>query len=177
MDMEAYMQIDELSYIAKENNIEVPRLRGYRLMKDEQFVPKDELKKIMDDYEIHVCDDLCRSRWNPNSCEYEFNDKTDRIYNFYVNKSTGKIRWDRIHGKKRKILKFEIKKQNKRILKQFNMFNKYAGKENVLYIHARVGGSNWDYYGCNELTKLPWFLEKVDDCFDSTYCDIYASIK
>ena len=56
------------------------------------------------------------------------------------------------------------------------MWNKYAGKENVLYIHSRIGGGNWDYYGGNELSKQPWFLEKVDDCYDDTYCDIYAKI-
>ena len=57
------------------------------------------------------------------------------------------------------------------------MWNKYVGRENVLYIHSRIGGTNWDYYNGNELTKQPWFLEKVDNYFDSTYCDIYALIK
>ena len=31
MDLYAYSQIDKLEKIAKENNIKVPRLRGYRL--------------------------------------------------------------------------------------------------------------------------------------------------
>ena len=92
-------------------------------------------------------------------------------------KKSGEIRWDRIHGKKRKILKFEIKKKQRRILKQFEIFNKYVGRDDVLYIHARIGGGNWDYFGGPELAKQPWFIEKVDDSFDSTYCDIYASIK
>ena len=56
------------------------------------------------------------------------------------------------------------------------MWNKYAGNENVLYIHSRIGGPNWNSYNGNELTKLPWFLDKVDDFFDDTYCDIYAHI-
>ena len=38
MDIGAYVQIDDLDKIAKENGIEVPRLRGYRLMKDEKPV-------------------------------------------------------------------------------------------------------------------------------------------
>ena len=37
MDLGAYAQIDDLSEIARRNGIEVPRLRGYRLMKDERY--------------------------------------------------------------------------------------------------------------------------------------------
>lgn len=62
------------------------------------------------------------------------------------------------------------------IMAQYNVFNKYCGRKDVLYIHARLGGENWKYYGGPELEKQPWFIEKVDDAFDSTYCDIYARI-
>ena len=48
---------------------------------------------------------------------------------------------------------------------------------NVLYIHARIGGRNWETYGGKDLEKQPWFLEKVNDHFDGTYCDIYAKIE
>ena len=177
MDLVAYTQIEDLEKIAKDNNIEVPRLRGYRLMKDEEPVSIDELKKIMKDCEIEICEDLCRAKWDANSCGFEYSKRTDDICKRYINQTIGKINWDKIHGKKRKILKFEIKKKQRRILEQFGTFNKYAGKENVLYIHARIGGGNWYYYGGDELTKQHWFLEKVDDFFDNTYCDIYALIK
>ena len=36
-------------------------------------------------------------------------------------------------------------------------------------------GRNWSYY-CEEVVSQPWFIEKVDDAFDSVYCDIYARI-
>lgn len=178
MDLGAYAQIEDLEQIAKDNNIEVPRLRGYRLMKDEPAISKEELKGILDGCATEVCEHLCCSVpfWNPNSCTSEFSWRTDLKRDYYMTKS-GEIRWDRIHGKKRKILKFEIKKKQRRILNQFEIFNKYVGREDVLYIHARIGGGNWDYYGGPELTKQPWFIEKVDDYFDSTYCDIYARIK
>lgn len=55
-------------------------------------------------------------------------------------------------------------------------FNKYCGRDDVLYIHARIGGGNWPSYR-EEVENQPWFIEKVDDAFDSTYCDIYARIK
>ena len=187
MDLKAYAQIDDLGKIAKDNNIEVPRLRGYRLMQDEEPVSAEEIKRMMNNCEVEVCKDLCRSDpfWNANANCFTYNSWTDYLCEYYLVKCADEngythytdIRWDRIHGWKRKTLKFAIKKQKRRIQKQFEMWNQYAGKENILYIHSRIGGPNWNEYGGNELTKLPWFLDKVDDCFDYTYCDIYASIK
>ena len=118
MDLGAYMQIGDLEQLAKANNIEVPRLRGYRLMKDEEPLSAKQIKEMAK----------------------------------------------------------EIGITEEKVKHQYDVFNKYAGKENILYIHARIGGGNWDCFGGNELTKQPWFLEKVDDCFDCTYCDIYAQL-
>lgn len=123
MDLLAYTQISDLEEIAKKNNIEVPRLRGYRLMKNESIISETDLEQ----YLILL----------PNN---------------------------------------HTKTKNK-LLDQFSVWNKYAGQEGILYIHARIGGNNWKAYGGPELAKQPWFLEKVDDTFDSTYCDIYAKIK
>lgn len=178
MDLGAYAKIEDLSEIAKSNSIEVPRLRGYRLMKDETAISKESISEMLKNAEHYVCEQLCCSVpfWNPNSSSSEYSWRTDLNCDYYMTKS-GEIRWDRIHGKKRKILKFEIKKQQRRILNQFETFNKYVGREDVLYIHSRIGGGNWYYYGGPELTNQPWFIEKVDDCFDNTYCDIYARIK
>lgn len=58
------------------------------------------------------------------------------------------------------------------------MWNKYACKEGVLYIHARIGGNNWENYGVkSNIINQPWYLDRVDDWFDNTYFDIYAKIK
>ena len=102
MDLFAYSQIEKISHIAEENGISVPRLRGYRLMSDEEKTPGDSLQE--------------------------------------------------------------------------KVWNKYAGRDDVLLIHARIGGANWIDCGGESLTKEPWFLEKVDDEYDCTYCDIYAKI-
>ncbi len=187
MDLTAYIQIDGLEKIAKDNNIEVPRLRGYRLMKEEESVSEEEIKRLIKNCETRVCEDLCCSEpfWSGNADCFEYSAKTDYFRKYYLIEGIDEegfkeykgIRWDRIHGWKRKVLKFEIKKKSKRIREQLDMWNKYAGKENVLYIHARIGGGNWDYFGGNELMKEPWFLDRVDDCYDETYCDIYALIK
>ena len=59
---------------------------------------------------------------------------------------------------------------------QYAVWNKYVGRNDILYIHARIGGGNWGSY-YTEVVDKPWFLEKIDDAFDSTYCDIYAKIE
>lgn len=44
-------------------------------------------------------------------------------------------------------------------------------------VHARLGGANWKYYGGPLMEMKPWFIEKVDDGMDNTYCDIYVKVK
>ena len=192
MDLGAYAQIDVLEQIAKDNGIDIPRLRGYRLMKDEQPISKEEIADMMQRCEIDIAKDLCCSDpfWDPNSCCSEWSGWTELLKDYYLIKSEepneyGRypyvgIHWDRIHGWKRRILKFEIKKQKRRIQQQYDIWNKYAGKEDVLYIHSRMGGNNWKYWNLDEKVELmnqPWFLDRVDDNWDSTYCDFYARIK
>lgn len=187
MDLYAYTQIEDLDQIAKDNGIEVPRLRGYRLMKDEKPISKEEIIAALKDCEVDAVDSLCCAEpfWNPYSWCFVSSPRTRQKKDYYLTKVKNKrgyehyvaVRWDRIHGKKRKILKLKIKQKRRRVLEQYNMWNKYVGREDVLYIHARIGGANWDYFHGNELKKQPWFLDKVDDSFDRTYCDIYAKIK
>lgn len=187
MDLGAYMNIEELGKIAKDNGIEIPRIRGYRLMENEEPVSKEEIKEIQNESAILVAKRLCEAVpfWRANPEYHEYSSWTNILEDYYLikdkdgkyTKCTG-IRWDRIHGWKRKVLKFEIKKQKKKIQKQYDVWNKYAGVENVLYIHSRMGGWNWkEYDKKNDILNQPWFLDRVDDYFDSTYCDFYAKIK
>ena len=57
---------------------------------------------------------------------------------------------------------------------QIERFNAHCGEEDVYMIHARIGGNNWESYDGDSITKFPWFIERVDDDFDNTYCDIYV---
>ena len=180
MDLFAYAQIEDLAKIAKDNSIEIPRLRGYRLMKDEECISQEEINKIKKECEIEVVESLCSARpfWNTKAHIHEFSSYTDYLMDFYLikdgEKHTG-IRWNRIHGKYRKDLKFAIKKRKRAIQKQFDTWNKYVG-QNVLYIHSRVGGGNWENMSVEDkikLTNAPWFLDRVDDYWDNTYCDFY----
>lgn len=194
MDIGAYIQIEDLSKVAEANGIGVPRLRGYRLMVNESPVSCNEIAESLKSHELDLCERACRSepRFHPDSCWSEYSRATDLLRKKYCvlethteKDSDGReysytevvgFRWHLIHGKNRKALKFAIKKGRKAVVKQLTTFNKYAGREDVLYIHARIGGLNWNDYGGPDLARQPWFLEKVDDYYDDTYCDIYAKI-
>lgn len=187
MDLYAYMQIGALESIAKANGIEIPRLRGYRLMKHEEPTSPEGFVQLFRDCEIDAVETLCRAEpvWNANPKYRIYNGKTDSIRKHYLNFATDEngsriaksVRWDRIHGKKRRILKYEVKKNKRQALAQYSLWNKFAGQKNVLYIHARMGGNNWDSYEQKDwLLSQPWFLARVDDWWDGTYCDFYAKI-
>lgn len=184
MDLYAFAQIDKLEEIMKKNGINVPRLRGLRLMSEEERVTEEEIKQSIKIALPYVAEDLISSvpifRLNPDC--YEYSSWTRLLRHYYLEydpKNTTRpvgVRWDRIHGWKRRNLKFAMKQKEKRIRKQYETFNKYVGCDDVIQIHARIGGGNWPYY-YKEVQYEPWFIEKVDDSFDSTYCDIYARIK
>lgn len=187
MDLGAYAQIEDLGEVAKKNGIVVPRLRGYRLMRDEEPVSLKYTEEEMSALEVRCARELITAApfWSTNPTCWTYDDYTDLLCDYYLikgkepneygNRPYVAVNWSRIHGKKRKILKTEIHNQKRRALKQMEMFNKYAGRDDVLYVHARIGGGNWSTYYMDVVGK-PWFIDKVDDSFDDTYCDIYARI-
>lgn len=165
MDLGAYIQIDDFDHILVENNIYVPRLRGLSLMKDEEPYPQDDVDSSAKFIWLWRCRHLNLER-------YMIQTRDEEGYKEWID-----INWRAIHGKKRKKCRFELKKAKRKVENFYKIRNKYCGREDVLRIHARIGGANWYYFGGPELEKQSWFLEKVDNYFDSTYCDIYAKIK
>lgn len=187
MDLAAYANIENIHRIAKDNGIEVPRLRGYRVMENEKPATDEEIKDMLSKAEIYAADEFCERippfAMKPRFVEYSSRTnwrkenlliRETEMWGDTPHRETVGIRWEKIHGKKRKTLKYMIRKQKKAIMDNVSAWNRHAGEKNVLYIHARIGGGNWDYYGGAELEKKPWFIEKADDAWDSTYCDIYA---
>ena len=127
MDLGAFAQIEDLDALAQLNGIEIPRLRGYRLMSQcEPYTAEEteqEIKDIKDSYRsMHM--------------------KLSRLYMVA-----------------------------EKVRKQHELWNEYAGRSDVLYIHSRIGG------GCYDYKDEPWFLGCVTDSYDETYCDIYAKIE
>lgn len=169
--------------VLQSTGIEIPRLRGLGLMKNEEPVNQTDLNEILHSMEILAVQNLCESfpAWDFYSCCSEFCPATDRrIKKYMILDEDGdpiSIRWDRIHGKKRKTAKYAIKQYKKAVIDNITVFNKYAGRDDVLFVHARIGGDNWNYFnGPSIVASHPAFLEKVNDYFDSTYCDIYLKI-
>lgn len=191
MDLGAYARIGVLDKIMEDNGIDIPRLRGLRLMKDEESVSKEELLDMAEAEGLRRCAGLCRAlppfNWKSNWSE--MSDHTDAICEYYLELPKYDngvidhidpiaIRWDRVHGKKRKAFKYVIKKAKKEVFEQYELWNKYCGRDDVLYIHARIGSGNWGYYDCDKIVKgQPWYLGHCEDYFDNTYVDIYAKIK
>lgn len=175
MDLYAYSNIKNLEELAKKNNIDCPRLRGYRLMSEEKpmRITDDDIKS----WTYHCAEKLCTAipLFSETAHMYEFSRRTNRIKEKYLNEETGEVYWDKLHGRKRKALKTAVHNVVRAVEKQYEVFNKYVGRKDILYIHARIGGNNWPYYYKNVVDQ-PWFIEKVDDAYDDTYCDIYAKI-
>lgn len=181
MDLGAYANIDILDKVMQENNIDVPRLRGLRMMSEEKPVSPEEMRESSTYIALRECEGACESDFRYNAHCFCLSAATDRIkhkYLIYKEDSmwAQDVNWSAVHGKKRKLFKYIFKKAERKNKKNLETFNKYCGRDDILYIHARIGGGNWPYYHA-EVDTQPWFIEKVDDPFDSTYCDIYAKIK
>ena len=78
----------------------------------------------------------------------------------------------KINKEKRQYLKKELRYEKH----QLAVWNKYTGQKNVLYIHARLGTSNWSNTTWEDFRTSSWFLDGCDDASDRSYCDIYAKI-
>lgn len=182
MDLFAYFNIPNLAEVARKNGIVVPRLRGYTLMTEEEPVSRDEMLAEARAACMYRLEDMCSSypRFSISPAWYECSRATKRIKDKYLIKDcdghTVSIRWNLLHGKKRKNVKYVIKKTRREIERFYEVQNKYAGRADVLKVHARIGGGNWPYY-YQEVVDKPWFLEKVDDIYDSTYCDVFCRIE
>lgn len=193
MDLLAYAQIqdDKIQNILKENDIQIPRERGYRLMSEEEPIPPLSEKRIRE-IAIEVAEQMIATRYCKKGGFYysEYSAYTDAKLNWYIDNwehhwdmynddydgPLPEIRWDRFGRKRRRLLKIRIKNKIRKYQQNFDTFNKYVGRSDILYAHARIGGGNWDSYK-DEVLGKPWFIEKCDDPWDFTYCDIYCKIK
>ena len=174
MDLYAYAQIEDLEKLLEMNGIkDIRRLRGLRLMSKEK--PYD-IKRLMYDATKEAMDSVAYHYSEIAWDRYYSTFDLEKFFKDYYCYGNGQPRWDRLHGKLRRYVKFEIKKHKRAYEKQYEMFNKYAGRDDVLYIHTRTGGDNWNYYHCFDYFQEPWYLDHCTDSWDCTYADIYAKI-
>ena len=148
-------------------------------MKKEQPYSRQKLDEIGHVVGMENCELMIEGGFIMNQFCYTVSEETRRLkhrYLIYRDKMPVDVNWKNVHGKHRKLLKYTLRKTAKLVNAQYAVWNRYAGRADILYIHARIGGGNWPYYR-GEVENKPWFLEKIDDAFDSTYCDIYAQMK
>ena len=105
MDLTAYMQIEDLSEIARKNNIEVPRLRGYRLMADEEPVTKEDIEELVKQAAIDVCKDLCSTRpiWNEHADWSVYDGYTRYVEKYFMHEDEEGNRYLIIHSGSRNL--------------------------------------------------------------------------
>ena len=201
MDLYACGQIESLDELAKANGIQVERLRGYRLMADERPYSEEKLAECLNE--------LVGEYWWMAAVEQDHRccpDCTDFIKGYRPPSIPKGCAWPEYYGEDAKEWEdtdskfWKVKRVHRtslfqelgmlkaRFKRQYMLWNRYVGQPDVLYIHARIGGSNWKgYYSDDEraereihdgwwIERQPWFICKCDDAFDPTYCDIYARI-
>jgi len=161
------MNIENLDEVAKANGIEVPRLRGYRLMRNQHVWTGEEIAKEIVEELDHTYRSLCdiAVRMAEDAMEHD-------LGAYGADKSCLSLYERQCGG-------FE-----KRFRAQIEMWNRYAGRDDVLFIHSRMGyplESHWDSKNKEtvvdrDLRNEPWFLDWVPDAYDETYIDIYARI-
>lgn len=80
MDIGAYARIEDLSAILASTGINIPRLRGLRLMATEEKISEDEIKEIADSAEVDAVEDLVRAcpPWSVGSSCHSYCNRTDR---------------------------------------------------------------------------------------------------
>ena len=173
MDLGAYRQIEDLQHYLDENNIDIQRLRGLRLMKDEEIITEEDIQERLKEDKLGILvnwlqqhSDTCWSSEHADDDHPAFiwDEKHEEVIDYNFKK---------VHGAERQAIKYRWEKNERNVRKQFELFNKYVGQD-VLYVHARQGGGNRKHYPID--TKHPMYLADVDDAFDATYCDIYYDL-
>ena len=176
MDLGAYARIDELDSMAKANGIDVERLRGYRLMKDSEAYSDEEiadsLRKLEGTYWWMYSDE--NEDWYDHSeKEYQAGYRPatwNRLTDIGPVKEDPEWKTSKFRTIHNSIFK-KLSMLRARHKRQMTLWNRYVGKDDVLYIHSRCG-EGWMKYRDRE-----WFIDACLDAFDPTYCDIYARIE
>lgn len=166
MDLVAYRQIEDLCGLAELNGIGVPRLRGYRLMGDQTPWTEAEMEREKREFRESCLRDIewSASRiWEESLWRREDNIAVARVDIRYEN--------ERIADELDRMRSFD-----RDFDAQCGMWNRYVGREDVLYIHARQGRGNWSDTTWRSFRSKEWFLDAIDDAYDHTYCDIFARV-
>ena len=165
--------------MVKSNGIEIPRVRGYRLMKDEDPISEEEIIEQVNSIYVSEVENVIGEVREFGMVMYRGLDDEEKEQ-YFVLDSDGwpvKVKLESFHGKQKRRVKTLYYLVNKVVRRQWEMWNRYAGQKDVLYIHAKQGRINWSNTTWKDFQKKDWFIAAIDDSFDSCYCDIYARLK
>lgn len=160
MDMGAFTRINDLDKIREANGIDVPRLRGLTLMKDYKPVSEEFIQREIDE-------EYSRAARN---IYYYLGEMAEDILSGNVDKYFADKSWLETQEEM-------IGSGFEGLMKRYyELANKYAGRDDVLCVHARIGSTSWSDIKWRHLRDRPWFLDACDEAYDTSYCDIYAKI-
>ena len=159
MDLVAFANIDNLNHLLVKNKIEIPRLRGIRYMKEEIPIMEEDYKEGEEFIKRRIYEDAIHACpiWNLNSgCSEYSNWKTylEKYFGVFRDKQLVDLQWKKINRKKRKAIKMAIKKQLSAYKKQIETFNKYVGRDDVVYIHHLATDINYKGLGSHMLNQI-----------------------
>lgn len=174
MDLYAFSKIDDYATLLKENGIDICRLRGIRCMGDEEPQDEESTKRYISEKSLDIVRDIARktgnSRWFIPLC-WSHDCKTDkRVYKWTKD---GFIHWEHINGRRRKAIKYLIKKAKRNVKTFDELFNKYVGRADVFMVHTKTGSDSWVHF---DYTGEPWCLGQVDDLWDETYQYVFVKV-
>lgn len=168
-----------LTGILDELQLQIPRLRGLSLMKYDQPLTKEkelEYIRLLEASTVReLLEDSPRWKLRPNPCELDAYWVSWKVYNKYLKITDSHaeyVKWENLHGKKKNQAKYWIKKNKKAYYAQYDLYNKYAGRPDVLCVSSRIG-STWEESGGREIENHPAFLGEAVSWFDPTFCEIY----
>ena len=155
----------------------------FLIMKEESKISLEEIDKIMAEQEVMIVDRLLSSnpRWTLQPYFTKAKNKEKYVHKYiHFDDKREYVRWNRLHGKHRKIVKFECKKEKKKIKDRVFAFNQFAGREDVMCIrvdtHHSEDGNGFLY----QIKFLPYFLSMNpsyrNEAFSSNIYDIYHFI-
>lgn len=174
MDLYAFSKIDDYASLLKDNGIDICRLRGIRCMGDEEPQDEDSTKRYISQKSLDIVRDIARTTGNIRRLipvGWSYYTKTDkRVYKWTKD---GFIHWEHIHGRRRKSIKYLIKKAKRNVKTFDELFNKYVGRADVFMVHTRTGSDSWAH--C-DYTGEPWCLGQVDDLWDETYQYVFVKV-
>lgn len=150
-------------------------------MKYMTCVTEDKIQGIIDEEEVLIVEELLNRypSWSSNPFAMTPISANHRkcIQQYIKNTENGsKVDWSKIHGKHRKLAKFQCKKASRRIRYNMKFFNEFAGREDVIYIFARMDKKWMDTHRdeLSEDTNILAITEQKDS--KGLRCGIYLKI-